>query len=132
MKFVIPLFTDQVQNHQQAHQHPSAQHGQHPDHHQFFNNNVEQKHVDTGNISNSNTSDTQAAMTTLMQQTAQTLVQQKIMGNPHLNHHEAMGSGFESRLVSLKNLSFYWERNPYRNCKKLTVFVLVIFRNKLL
>jgi len=90
---------DQVQNHQQAHQHPSAQHGQQPDHHQFFNNSVEQKHVDTGNISNSNTSDTQAAMTTLMQHTAQTIVQQKIMGNPHLNHHEAVGPGFESRLM---------------------------------
>ena len=105
------FFSDQVQNQQQAHQHPSAQHGQHPDHHQFFNNNVEQKHVDTGNISNSNTSDTQAAMTTLMQHTAQTIVQQKIMGNPHLNPHEAMGPGFESRLVSLQNLSLYCEKS---------------------
>ena len=49
-------------------------------------------------------------MTTLMQHTAQTIVQQKIMGNPHLNHHEAVGPGFESRLVSLQNLSFYWEK----------------------
>ena len=115
MCFFFSLFTEQVQNHQQAHQHPSAQHGQHPDHHQFFNNNVEQKHVDTGNISNSNTSDTQAAMTTLMQHTAQTIVQQKIMGNPHLNHHEAVGPGFESRLVSLQNFKFLLEKKICKN-----------------
>ena len=102
------FFTEQVQNHQ----HPSVQHGQHhPDHHQFFNNNVEQKHVDTGNINNSNT-DTQAAMTTLMQQT---IVQQKIMGNPHLNHHETSGPGFESRLVSLKKFKFFIGKNPSKN-----------------
>ena len=49
-------------------------------------------------------------MTTLMQHTAQTLVQQKIMGNPHLNPHEAVGAGFESRLVRLQNLRFYLKK----------------------
>ena len=51
-------------------------------------------------------------MTTLMQQT---IVQQKIMGNPHLNHHEASGPGFESRLVSLKKFKFFIGKNPSKN-----------------
>ena len=61
-------------------------------------------------------------MTTLMQHTAQTIVQQKIMGNPHLNHHEAVGPGFESRLVSLQTLSFYWKKKSVKILQEIVPF----------